>query len=185
MDVASVVNQLRPQRIGEALHGMLGSAVGGLQRDGSIGKRGSDLDDHAPVARQHPTQGGQRTVHVSEIGHIGDATELFRRHVLSRRQNGHHGVIDPDVDGTEMSLDRFGCFLDLVIVGHIGRQGEGTTSGRFDFPPGRLQPVAAAREKRHPGAASGKFAHSRAPDSGGCPGDDDDLPDDLVHFAST
>ena len=68
-----------------------------------------------------------------------------------------------------MSLDRFGCFLHLVIVGHIGLQGEGTTSGRFDFPPGRLQPVAAAREKRHPGAASGKFAHSRAPDPADAP----------------
>ena len=46
-----VVQQLAAQRLVEALDGVLGAAVRGLQRDAAVGQRRADLDDGAAVAR--------------------------------------------------------------------------------------------------------------------------------------
>ena len=52
--------------------GMLGAAVGGLQRDPAVGQRRADLHDRAAVAGLHPPQRGHRGVDVAEVADLGD-----------------------------------------------------------------------------------------------------------------
>jgi len=48
-------------------------------------------------------------------------------------------------------------------------------TGGLDFAAGPFQPIATAGEQPNPRAAFGKLAHSGAPDTSRCAGDDDDF----------
>jgi hypothetical protein len=74
--VAALVQELAAQRLGEALDRVLGGAVRRLQRDRAVGERRPDLDDHAAVARAHPPQRRERSVHVAEIGDLGHPADF-------------------------------------------------------------------------------------------------------------
>jgi len=64
---------------------------------------------------------------------------------LTQENCGHHRVIDPDVYGAELALDRFSRSLDPVGVGHIRRQRQGLAAQSFNVTPRAFQPVAPAR----------------------------------------
>src|SRR5215217_1158876 len=66
-DVATVVDQLAPQRLGEALDRVLGAAVGRLQRYRPVGECRSYLDDMALIPGEHPLQGSQGAIDGTEI----------------------------------------------------------------------------------------------------------------------
>ena len=76
VDVAVLVHQLGAQRLGEAVDGVLGAAVGRLQRDGAVAERRADLHDGPAVAGAHAVQRGHRAVHEAEVAHLGDPAEL-------------------------------------------------------------------------------------------------------------
>ena len=102
VDSAAVVEQLGPQRLGEALERVLGGAVRGLQRDAAVRERRADLDDRAAVARPHPPQRGQRPVDGPQVGDGGGARVLVRVELPRPGVDGGHRVVHPDVDGAEL-----------------------------------------------------------------------------------
>ena len=157
---APIVEQLRPQRFREALDRVLGGAVGGLQRDGPVRQPGAHLDDGARVARQHVLERGQRAVDVAEIGDFGDPAVLLGTHLLDRRKDADHGVVDPHVDGTQLALDPLGRCLDGRGIGDVRRERERPSSGVPDLALRRREPVRAAGDQPHDRSARAE-----------CPGD--------------
>jgi hypothetical protein len=81
-DAAAGVVQVGAERVVEALDGVLGGAVGGLQRDPAVGQRRADLDDGAAVAGPHAGQRGQGAVHVAEVD--PSATRRYSSAVISQ-----------------------------------------------------------------------------------------------------
>src|SRR6185437_14533020 len=67
LDIAFVVQQFTTQRVREANDGMFGGAIGGLEGDAAICKRGADLDDASPVAWKHTLQRGESSMNITEI----------------------------------------------------------------------------------------------------------------------
>ena len=56
------------------------------------------------VARQHAPQRRQRAVDAAQVRHFGHAAIIVRRHLLDRREDRAHRVVDPDVDRAETPL---------------------------------------------------------------------------------
>ena len=56
----------------------------------------------------------------SQIEHVGDPLVVRGLHLFDWREDAHHRIVDPDVDGPELFLDLVGCALDSVGVGDIG-----------------------------------------------------------------
>jgi len=94
------MQKLAAQRFGESLNRVLGTAVRGLQGNAAVGERRADLDDRPAVPREHAAQGRQSAMHVSQVSHFGDPAELGGRRFLDGRKDGHHSVVDPNVDRT-------------------------------------------------------------------------------------
>ena len=140
---------------------MLGCAVGRLQRNTSIGKSRSDLNNDTAIARQHSFERSQCSVNITEIGDLGYPFEFFRRHLFDRRKHRRHRVVDPDVDWTELVFE-FACGLfHCRRVGHIGRQNQRfaaqpddvATSAFQAFTPARDQPNARSFLGEGPGGS--------------------------------
>src|SRR2546423_135599 len=100
----------------KSLHRVLCRAVGRLQGDPAVRERRADLNDRATIARLHPPQCCQRAPYIAEVGYVGDATIIVRRHFHYRREDGEHGVVDPDVDWSEHALDFRGRLFDGVVI---------------------------------------------------------------------
>ena len=83
---AFLVHQLATQGRGEAVDGVLGSAVSGLKGDASLAEGGPHLDDGPMVAGPHPLEGNPGAVHVPEVAHLGDPGELLRLDVPEGRE---------------------------------------------------------------------------------------------------
>lgn len=86
-------------------------------------------------------------MNVPEVGDLGHAAKLCRAHLLDRRVDRHHGVVDPDVDRAELRLDaRGGCF-DGVGVGDVQRKHQRASAERLDLEGRLLEALAAARDE--------------------------------------
>ncbi len=66
-DPAAVVDQLASERVTEALDGVLGGAVGRLERDAAVGQRRADLDDD-PLDREAASGAARRVSHKRNRG---------------------------------------------------------------------------------------------------------------------
>ena len=174
------MHQLGADGVGEAADRELGAAVGGLQRDGTVGERRADLHDDAAVARDHAPERRHRPVDGSEVGHLGRAPELLRRHVDEPREHGRHRVVHPDVDRAELAFAPLGRGLDLSVVGHVGLDDDRRPAERLDLATRLVEPLDAPRDEAHARSAAGERVRDRAPHAGRGAGDDDDLP---VHDA--
>ena len=161
------MQELGPHRLGEALDGVLGAAIGGLEGDAAVGERTADLHDRAPVARAHAPQRGHRAPDEAEIGDLGGAAELVGRDLPHRREDRGHRVVDPDVDRPELRLGPLGRGLDLHRVGHVRGDRDRAPTGRDDLAARALEAVLAASQQRNLVAAGAEGAgrgpaHARA-----------------------
>jgi hypothetical protein len=84
---------------------VLGCAIRGLQRNAAIRQRAANLHDDTAIAREHPFQRGECAVNVAKVSDFSHTPEFFRRHLLNRRKNRRHRVVDPDIDLTEFRFD--------------------------------------------------------------------------------
>jgi hypothetical protein len=157
------VEQLAAQRVREALDRVLGAAVRCLERDASVRERRAHLDAHAPVARRHSPQRCERAVHVAEIGNLGHPPELGCHRLLDGDEHGDHGVVDPDVDGSEAPLHRPGRRRDLLRTRDIGGHDERLTAGRVDIASGAFEAIPAPGEKAQARPARRECARRRPP----------------------
>ena len=147
VNAAAVVKQLAAERFRESLYRVLRAAIGRLERDAAVRERRSDLHNRSAIARQHPFERCERAVDDAEIRHLGDALDFVGLQLLDRREHRHHRVVDPDVDGAELTLDALGRRVDLRRVGDVDRQDQGASSFLLDFAARGLQSVDAARDE--------------------------------------
>jgi len=155
-DLAAVVEELAAQRLAEAFGGVLGGAVGRLERNRTERQPRSDLDDHAGVPGAHPPQRRQRAVDGAEVGDFGDPADLGGGEFGDRGEHRHHGVVHPHVDRPELALDGRGRRLHLVGVGHIDGHHLRAPARSGDVGCSRGEPIGPAGQQRHPGAAAGE-----------------------------
>ena len=65
-------------------------------------------------------------------------------HFLDRRKDANHGVIDPDIDRSELPLDLFGRCLHPGCIGHVHWQNEGLSACLFNLALRSYQSVKSA-----------------------------------------
>jgi len=175
MDAAAVMNQFGAKRFCEALNGVFRRTVRGLQWNRPVGQRRSNLHDDAAIARDHTTQCGQCPVHISQVGDLGDPAILSRCHLKRRREDRHHRVIDPDVDGPQFPLDSFRRRLHLTVIRNIRDHGQSAAAEAFHILSRAGQSVAASREQTDGGSMPGELAGDGPSDAGRGAGDHDDF----------
>ena len=166
-----LVQQLAPDRLGEPVDGVLGAAVGGLQRDRPVAEGGADLDDRAAVPWPHPRKRDHRAVHEPQVADLGDPPELIRLDLPERREDRGERHVHPDVDRAEPVLRLLGRPLDGVEVGHVGRDGQRAAARALHRVGRRREAVLAPRDQHHVRAATPEELGRGPPDSGARTGD--------------
>src|SRR3954451_8017127 len=164
------MEQLGAERVVEPLDGVLGAAVGGLQRDAAVGERAPDLDDRAAVAGAHPAEGRHRPEHHAVVRHVGDPPELLGLDVPDRGEHRRHGVVHPHVDGAELAFRALGGGLDLPGIRHIGRHRDRRAARPLHLLGGHVQAPVAPGHQGHPGTLPAERDGRGTPDARRCPG---------------
>src|SRR5688572_6325591 len=141
------MNQLATQRVMETLDGVLCGTISRLQWDTSISKSGTNLQYHTTISRQHSFQSWQSSMNHTEISHLCDSFVLFRPHFLHRRENRNHRVVDPNIDGTELTFNCFRSVLNCLGIGHVRCYHEGFAAQRFNISSRSFETVTTARDE--------------------------------------
>jgi hypothetical protein len=147
------VQQFVAHRFGESLDGVLGAAIGALQRDSPIGESRTDLDDDASVADPHSLQGSVGSVDEAEVAHLGGPAELFWRRLDEGREDGAECDVDPDVDRAEFVLHARRGGIDRCELGDVCLDGQRAPAGAFDVRGCRVQSLLPAGDQADVGAA--------------------------------
>ncbi len=113
------------------------------------------------VSRQHPLQGRQGAVDHTEVRDLGHPLELFRSHLLDGGEDGHHRVVDPDVDGPEAFFHEAGGPLDRAGIGDVRRDHQRLAARSPDLVSGAFQAVAPPGDE-----PDARFRSREAPDGG-------------------
>lgn len=173
--LTALMHQLGAHRGREAVDGVLGAAIDGLQRDGARTESRTHLHDRATVLRQHAGERSPCAVDEAQVGDLGGARVLLGSDLGERREDRTEGAVDPHVDAPE-GLDRgVGGGFGLLVVGHVGGQDESAAAGLLDITGGGVQPGPAAGEKDDVGASGGERPGGRPADARARPGDDNSL----------
>ncbi len=166
--------KLAAERLVEALDGVLGPAVGALERDTAVGDGRADLDDHTGVAGQHPGQGGPGGEDVAEVADLGDPPELLGGDLGEGGEDGGEGGVDPDVDRAECLLGQPGGRLHGLRVGDVRLDGDdlgGAGEPGLAFCGVQSGPTPGDQREAVPAGGEGRDAG--AADAGTRPGDHD------------
>ena len=153
-----------------------------LHRRVHAGDRG-DVDDAAPLPRQHVSAGGLREEERAGQVDVDHLLPLRQGHVLRLRRPGDAGVVHEDVDpavgGDRLVHDR----LDVGRPGHIAE-------GAFDLEPllahrgnGRREPFLASGAEHERGAGFRETFGHLPSDSARSAGDDRDTAVESEQFA--
>ena len=119
-----MVAQLASDAVQESLHRVLGTAVRSLERNPAVTKSRSDLDERAPVAGNHASEGCARPPDAAEIRDLRGAPVLVRLNVEELREDGRHRIRDPGVDLAKLSFDTSGGVLDGLGIRDVERERE-------------------------------------------------------------
>jgi hypothetical protein len=166
------LRQLEPEPIVERGHRVLRGAVRRHHRGHRPAGDGADVDDPAssrPYQREKCLSDGQQPEHVD----LELPPHFLERDVLQRPAHGDAGVVDQagDPGGTGRLGHRPRRRGDLFGVGDV-EQNPPKRGGR---PGGETGPILGTAD---PGkdrvAAAVEREGARLPDTGGCPGDDND-----------
>ncbi len=166
VDTGLIVQQLAAQRGGEPVDGVLGAAVGGLQRDAALAQRGPDLHDRPAVARPHPGQRRHRAVDEAQVSHLGDPAELLRGDLGERGEHRGEGHVDPHVDGSEGVLYLLRGRIHLGEIGDVRRDGERPAARPLHVARRAFQARLTACDQPERGPRAGRTA---GPRPGLCP----------------
>jgi hypothetical protein len=172
LNVAFVVNQLGSKSVGKTANTVLCAAVRGLQRNTSICECRSDLDNRATIPWLHETKRSHRPINGSEVSNLGHPPVFFGIHLLKRRENRHHGIVDPNVNRTELVFNLKSCGIHLFVVGHVGRDYQGTAAKPFYVRAAAFQSGRTARQQGDMRAVLCKLARRRSSDACGRTGND-------------
>ena len=171
------LGQLQGRDLGQADQAVLGGDVGRLEGRGDQAVRRGDVDDPAPAprrhARDHRAHGveGGREVDGQDLVPLGGREALDRRHVLDA------GIVDQDVDRTQLAHGLGDHGRDLLGPAHV------RAAVRHGDAELLLQPVAQAGDGRgvaeavehEVGAGGGQRPGDAQADAAGRAGDDGTL----------
>ena len=160
---APVVQELGLERLREGLHRVLGRAIRGLERNGAEGQRRAHLHDRAAIPRQHVMERREGPVDVAEVGDLGHPAVFLGTHLFHRREDAHHRVVDPGVDGTDLALHPVGRGLYRSRIRDVGRDRECPSSIIADLPFGRREAISTPGDQRHDRSARAERAGDGAP----------------------
>ena len=166
--------ELERDRLGEARDAMLGGDIGRLERRGDqrVGRGG--VDDASPLLGLHA---GRRRLDRVERGREVDGDDgvpLIGRKLLDRRDELDAGVVDQDVDGSELGRRVGDHRLDLVAFRHVGAVVD-ALDAKLLFDAGALgfdRLGVAETVDHHVGALLGEGAGDGETDAAGGAGDD-------------
>lgn len=163
---------LEGQGLGEAHDAQLGAGVVGLTPVAEQpGGRGG-VDD-APVAGLvHVLVGGVRHQHGADEVHVDDVDDLLRRHVGEVVVTDDAGVVDHDVDATELGDDGVHQVLDVHVLADVALDEEGGAAVDLDLF-GEVRGIGEV-EEHDDGAALGELQGVRPAEAVGRAGDQDD-----------
>ena len=147
---------------------MLGRAIGGLQWNTAICQGAANLHNRPAITRQHPFQRSKRPIDTAQISHFSHAPKFLGRHLLDRRKNRRHRVVDPDIDLAQIGFDLCSCRFDAIGIPNIHRKNERFASQFFGFFLRAFQAIKATRNQAKPRTVLRKFSNCCAPDSRGC-----------------
>src|SRR5690606_37283839 len=157
------------RRTREAVHAGLGRGVVGLAVLALVSVDRRDLDDAAPLARAHALD--HRAGHVVDRVEVGvdDLGPLLRGHLVERGVAGDAGVVDQDIDRTELVLDpayqRLGAFRRAHVALHQGH----LEAVGLHLPPPGVGLFLVAVVGGHLVPQAGQSLADRGPDAAGSP----------------
>lgn len=176
MNFAPLMKQFGPQRVGKSRNRMLSSTVRRLKRDRSISQCGTYLHDGAAIAWQHAFERRHRAINEAQVSDLGCAFVFLRRDFGEGGENGRHRVVDPHVDRPEFALHRVRRILYLLRIRHVGRNGEGLTTGGFHFPLCGFKAFLSTRKQTQANIGARECTHGGSAHARGCSGNDDYFP---------
>jgi hypothetical protein len=112
-----------------------------------------------------------RENHKAEKSDIGDPPDLLGGELGDRRIDRHHGVVDPDIDGTERGLEGFGGAQRDAFIGDVPGKDFRPAAARLDFGLGVRQCRGIAGNQSDTRAGPGEMEGRGAPDPGAGAGD--------------
>ncbi|MNY01497.1 hypothetical protein D3C86_1340310 [compost metagenome] len=166
--------QFQPQRVRETLDGVLGGRIGTLQRHGAVGRLAAHVDDR-PAMLAQVRGGGQRAVHHAPVVGVEQAALVFQRHVVMAAEDGHAGIVDPGVEAAEPRDGRLRQLGHVVLVAHVGLDGNDLGPVFAQLLGQFVQHVLAARRQHEPGAGGSRLARGDQAHAAGGTRQHDDL----------
>jgi hypothetical protein len=167
------------QPLGQPDRGVLGHRVRSRAKLGEQARGGRRDHQVALAPGQHPRQ--QRAGRVDVALHV-DRPDPRPRIVgdLDAAVDDDPGVGAEEIDAPERILGPRDQRLDVILLGHVGRHGQGGMTGRLDGRRGlRRSPAVHVRHHDRPGAPLGEGEAERPADAARAAGDDRDLPVDV------
>ena len=106
-----------------------------MRADGAGAARGTggDVDDAAPFARPHHRQHGLRAEEDRFQVHQNGLIEIGLGKFVEAAHDRDAGVVDEDIDRTEVTCDLFDHFCDGGGLRHIGGNGNRAAAIGLDF----------------------------------------------------
>ncbi len=104
---------------GQHLQSALRCCIGADGLTTEFGHHGADIDDFAFTALHHLGQHGRRNDIGSDEVHIDDRLELGALHLVHGYALDDTGIVDEDVDLSDLGMDAFNEGFDSVLVGDI------------------------------------------------------------------
>ena len=114
-------------------------------------------------------------MHEPEVAHLGHPPELLGGDVAEGREHRGERHVHPHVDRPEELLDLPRGCGDLIVVDHVGADGERLAAGLLHVARRAVQAGLTASDQGDAGAALPEQARGGAPDSRAGPGHDNCL----------
>ena len=142
-----VAPQLHAQRLEEAVHAVLGGAVGALERHGAPGEDRGDVHERAAPLALYGGQRRHRAVGLPRQVHVHDALELLRLQLLEPREDRGRRQMHPGAEPTVLFDGPLSHGLHLPEVRHLRRHRRRFASFVPDlFDQGAQVPLVAGRD---------------------------------------
>lgn len=171
LHVAPLVEELSADRIDDAVEGVLRSAVRGLNRDAPVGESRAHLHNRATIAGPEAAERGLKAPDRTEVGHVGHASELVRGQLPQGGVDGDHGVVDPDVELSQLLLDLPRGSFELLRVRDVSLDQVRCPPGGFDVLRGAFEASPAPSDQPDGRAVLGELDSDRASEPCRCSGD--------------
>jgi hypothetical protein len=153
---------------------VLGDGVGADVGSGHLAHDRADVDEHAATAPVEEGEDRPRAIDVAEEVRLDDAAKVDDRRVFEPGEESDGGIVDPDVDPTEMLQSTPSQVVDSRLVGDVGRHMECLPTPPLAFHGNVAERPLAACGKNDTGPLLGELERCCLPNAARGTGDNDD-----------